>query len=173
MHCFARSSAPTTATRRSPPATGRAGQWRRICRALLVVGTTVVTACKTGKILAPTLALLLGGPGGVQGHDTTGSADSTYVCHFPITLMTIGGSAGELATFDSAGYQIQVENGATYSGHLPHGNLFYPRTGITAGDTLTQDVDIVAAGPFQFSTILYYSAPQRDTGSTAYTSTCE
>ncbi len=173
MHYFARLSALTTETGQAPLLTGRAGQWRRIRRALLLVGAISAAACKTGKILAPTLALLLGGPGGVQGHDTTGSADSTYVCHFPITLMTVGGSAGELATFDSAGYQIQVENGATYSGQLVHGNLFYPRTGIAVGDTLTRDVGVVAAGPFQFSTILYYSAPQGDTGSTAYTSTCE
>jgi hypothetical protein len=142
-------------------------------RALIVVGTIAIGACTTGKILAPTLYVLFGGPETVQGHDTTGSTDSTYVCHFPITLTTTGGSAGEIATFDSAGYQIQLETGGTYSGHLAHGNLFYPRMEITQGDTLVQDVGIVAAGPFQFSTILYYSAPQGDTGSTAYTSTCE
>lgn len=142
-------------------------------RALVVVGTIAIGACTTGTILAPTLYLLLGGPGTVQGHDTTGSADSTYVCHFPITLTTTGGSSGEIATFDSGGYQIQLVTGGTYSGHLAHGNLFFPRAEITEGDTLAQDVGIVAAGPFQFSTILYYSAPQGDTGSTAYTSTCE
>jgi hypothetical protein len=143
-------------------------------RALIAVGALAIGACTAGTILAPTLYLIFSGPLVVQGHDTTGSADSSYVCHFPITLTTTGGRSGELATFDSAGYQVQLENGsATYSGQLAHGNLFYPKTEITAGDTLVQNFAVVAAGPFYFSTILYYSAPQGDTGSTAYTSTCE
>lgn len=119
------------------------------------------------------MVLALDGPTSVQGHDTTDHGQPAYGCTFPLTLVTRAGRSGETATFDSAGYQIQVENGPSYSGDLPTGNLFYPHTGISAGDTLIANFPALAAGPFQFSAVLYYSGPAASYGSTAYTATCE
>jgi hypothetical protein len=140
---------------------------------LVIATVVVVAACGSSRVTAPVIVLTLSGPDSVQGHDTTTNGQAGYVCHFPMALTTSGGAEGETATFDSAGYQVQVTNGLSYSGDLQNDNFFYPHAGVTSGDTLVENFSVVAAGPFQFSAILYYSGPQADTGSTAYTAACD
>ena len=154
----------------------RPGPSLRIARARLAALTGALlaaAACSANTATGPRpVVLTLTGPESIQGHDTTDSGHAAYVCSFPLVLVASGG-AGEMATFDSSGYQVQVTNGPSYAGALPSGNLFAPDTAIAAGDSLAEHFRVVASGPFQFSAALYYSGPAKSYSSTAYTASCE
>jgi hypothetical protein len=144
-------------------------------RIAIVFGALLVVACGSSTAPTPKLIVTVTSPSTVQGHDTTVSGQPAYVCYSNMVAKASGGKPGEVATWGGGHVNfVLTATGQRASNNFPAAAAyFYGDPDVPTGMQVDGEVNAGWAGPFSFSQTFYYSTPEENLDSAAYSFICQ